>query len=76
MLQRWDSADLLLGMGAITHPGHKILSWLTALITISFITCDEQMAQKARRQKVNHKSENSVKRYKRVVARYVLKSKA
>ena len=28
MLQRWDSADLLLGMGAITHPGHKSLSWL------------------------------------------------
>ena len=27
-LQRWDSADLLLGMGAITHPGHKSLSWL------------------------------------------------
>ena len=28
MLQRWDSADLLLGMGAIIHPGHKSLSWL------------------------------------------------
>ena len=28
MLQCWDPADLLLGMGAITHPGHKGLSWL------------------------------------------------
>ena len=28
MLQRWDSADLQLGKGAITHPGHKSLSWL------------------------------------------------
>ena len=28
LLRRWDPADLLLGMGAITHPGHKGLSWL------------------------------------------------
>ena len=28
MLRRWDPAELLLGMGAITHPGHKGLSWL------------------------------------------------
>ena len=28
MSSRWDPADLLLGMGAITHPGHKSLSWL------------------------------------------------
>ena len=32
MLQHWDSADLLLEMGCITHPGHKSLSWLIALI--------------------------------------------
>ena len=28
MRRRWDPTDLLLGMGAITHPGHKSLSWL------------------------------------------------
>ena len=28
MSSRWNPADLLLGMGAITHPGHKCLSWL------------------------------------------------
>ena len=28
MLARWDPSDLLLCMGALTHPGHKSLSWL------------------------------------------------
>eukprot|EP00731_Ephydatia_muelleri_P001200 Em0001g1200a len=28
MRRRWDPTDLLFGMGAITHPGHKSLSWL------------------------------------------------
>ena len=27
MRARWDPTDILLGMGAITHPGHKSLSW-------------------------------------------------
>ena len=27
MLARWDPSDLLLCMGALTHPGHKSLSW-------------------------------------------------
>ena len=30
MRARWDPTDILLGMGAITHPGHKSLSWLNA----------------------------------------------
>ena len=28
MRARWNPSDLLLCMGAITHPGHKSLSWL------------------------------------------------
>ena len=30
MRARWDPTDILLGMGAMTHPGHKSLSWLKA----------------------------------------------
>ena len=30
MRARWDPTDILLGMGAITHPSHKSLSWLNA----------------------------------------------
>ena len=30
MLARLDPSDLLLCMGAITHPGHKSLSWLNS----------------------------------------------
>ena len=30
MRVRWDPTDILLGMGAITYPGHKSLSWLNA----------------------------------------------
>ena len=30
MLAHWDPSDLLLCMRAITHPGHKSLSWLNS----------------------------------------------
>lgn len=30
MRARWDPTDILLGMGAIMHTGHKSLSWLNA----------------------------------------------
>ena len=46
MRARWDPTDILLGMGAITHPGHKSLSWLNATNKQTIIDqlCSEMFA--------------------------------